>query len=63
MNDLTAEHVEVLGGLVLFCLILYGMLQEAKQNEKLTRVSQTMDSLYLESEGDRGNVMYSVMGP
>ena len=37
------------------------MLQEAKQNEELTRVSQKMVSWCLESEGNRGNIMYSVM--
>ena len=44
----------------LFSFLLCGMLQEAKRNEELTRVSQNMDRLCFESEGDRGNIMYSV---
>ena len=31
--------------------------------EELARVSQKMDSLYFESEGDRRNTMYSEMDP
>ena len=38
-------------------------MQEAKQKDELTRVSQKVDSVYLESEGYRGNVRYSVMDP
>ena len=35
--------------------------QEVEQNEQLTQEIQKVDKLYNESEGDRGNVMYSVM--
>ena len=45
----------------LLCLILHWTWQEVEQNEQLTQESPKVDRLYNGSEGDRGNVMYSVM--
>ena len=43
------------------CFILFWKWQEVEQNEQLTQESGKVYRLHNGSEGDRGNVMYSVM--